>query len=125
MWRIQLNMGNAVVAAALAFATSICDAMVTAAGNNSPWTMLMIAILIGSAVHFVISLLVTLKNVGVHLYLMIQLAGVWYLIPHGLRMDLIQEVKAQAAFFWASASLASDAVVRMATNATTTRTIQW
>lgn len=110
--------------AAAAFVSFIGDAMAVAVGNNnSPWTTLMIAILVGSAVHLVISLLVTLKHVGMHVYLVVQLMGVWYLIPHTLRLELCEQAKSQAAFLSSSAALVVDALARMTTNSTAPQTL--
>lgn len=91
--------------ASAAAAAAMADFM----SDNSPLNMLMIAVLIGSAAHLIISLLVTLKNVGMRVYLVIQLAGLWYLLPVGMRLELYEHLKREALFVYS----ATEALVRM------------
>jgi hypothetical protein len=110
--------------AAAALTSSVFDAVfAAAAGNNSPWTTLIMAILIGSAVHLIVSLLVTLKNVGMHVYLVIQLAGVWFLFPHAMRLEMWEQAKTQTTLLCSGVSLAIDTLARLTSNSTAHTTL--
>jgi hypothetical protein len=96
-----------------ATAASMADALAAALGSNSPLTLLLTAILIGSALQLIISALTTLKNVGLRVYLVVQLVGLWYILPASARTELYDHVKTQAYLAFSSAYLTRNAFAKM------------
>lgn len=111
---------TAAAAAAAAVADVVSDALGSAA--SSPLNMMMVAILVGSAVHLIVSLLITLKNVGMRAYLVIQLAGLWYILPPSARVELYEHLKTQASFASTCLYAAGDAAARLLSAATAATT---
>ena len=103
-----------------ATASTLADALTTALGSNSPLTLLLTAILIGSALQLIVSALTTLKNVGLRVYLVIQLVGLWYILPASARTELYEHVKTHAYLAISNAYVARNAFAKMffASNAT-------
>lgn len=106
-------------------ASAALAAAVAALGASSPLNMFFLAVLVGSALHLVVSALITLKNVGTRVYVVVQLVGLWYILPPSARTELFEHVKTHAELAFANAHLAKEALVKFfftATNANATAT---
>lgn len=102
-------------------ASAAVTAAIAAMATSSPLNMLVVAVLVGSALHLIVSALVTLKNVGTRVYVVVQLVGLWYILPASARSELFEHVKTHADLVFSNSHLAKDAFVKFfAANATAT-----
>jgi len=88
---------------------------------KSPLDTLVIAICIGTSIHLCISLLMLLKNIGARVYVVIQLLGVWYLLPATAQVELIERVRQVAELMSWSGQFAYDAAFKYYTPAASPR----